>query len=59
MKRSEFMLGGIDFKVLKASQIMEADVISCQPGNIWKQMAKLMTDGGFGDIPIIDKDKIY
>ncbi len=24
-----------------------------------KQMAKLMTDGGFGDIPIIDKDKIY
>ena len=57
MKRSEFMLGGIDFKVLKASQIMEADVISCQPGNTWRQLASLMTRGGFGDVPVVDKDK--
>lgn len=57
MKRSEFMLGGTDFKDLKASQIMEADVVVCQPNNTWKQIASLMTHGGFGDIPVAGKDK--
>ncbi len=57
MRRSEFMLGGEDFKALKASQIMEADVVACRPENTWKQIADLMSHGGFGDVPIIDKDK--
>jgi predicted transcriptional regulator len=51
------MLGGEDFKDLKASQIMEADVVACRPENTWKQIADLMSHGGFGDVPIIDKDK--
>jgi CBS domain-containing protein len=51
------MLGGEDFKALKASQIMEADVVACRPENTWKQIADLMSHGGFGDVPIIDKDK--
>ncbi len=57
MRRSEFMLGGEDFKALKASQIMEADVVACRPENTWKQIADLMSHGGFGDVPVIDKDK--
>ncbi len=57
MRRSEFMLGGEDFKALKASQLMEADVVACRPENTWKQIADLMSHGGFGDMPIIDKDK--
>ena len=57
MRRSEFMLGGEDFKDLKASQIMEADVVACRPENTWKQIADLMSHGGFGDVPVIDKDK--
>ena len=56
MRRSEYMLGDVDFKDLKASQIMEADVVACRPENTWKQIADLMTHGGFGDVPIIDKD---
>ncbi len=57
MRRSEFMLGGEDFKNLKASQVMEADVVACRPENTWKQIADLMSHGGFGDVPVIDKDK--
>ncbi|ODS32199.1 MAG: signal transduction protein [Candidatus Scalindua rubra] len=57
MRRSEFMLGGEDFKDLKASQLMEADVVACRPENTWRQMTDLMSHGGFGDVPIIDKDK--
>ena len=57
MRRSEFMLGGEDFKDLKASQIMEVDVVACRPENTWKQIADMMSHGGFGDVPIIDKDK--
>lgn len=56
MRRSEFMLGGMDFNDLKASQIMEANVHTCQPNNTWKQIASLMIHGGFGDVPIVDKD---
>jgi len=51
------MLGGEDFKDLNASQLMEADVVACRPENTWKQISDLMLHGGFGDIPIIDKDK--
>jgi predicted transcriptional regulator len=51
------MLGGEDFKDLKASQIMEADVVACRSVNTWKQIADLMSHGGFGDVPVIDKDK--
>ena len=58
MRRSEFMLGGEDFKNLKASQIMEADVVARRPENTWKQISDLMLHGGFGDVPITDKDKI-
>ena len=57
MRRSEFMLGGEGFKALKASQIMEADVVACRPENTWKQIADLMSHGGFGNVPITDKDK--
>ncbi|MFQ5965864.1 MAG: cyclic nucleotide-binding/CBS domain-containing protein [Candidatus Scalinduaceae bacterium] len=57
MRRSEFMLGGEDFKDLKASQLMEADVVACRPENTWKQISDLMSHGGFGDVPIIDNDK--
>ena len=57
MRRSEFMLGGEGFKALKASQIMEADVVARRPENTWKQIADLMSYGGFGNVPITDKDK--
>ena len=57
MRRSEFMLGGEGFKALKASQIMEADVVARRPENTWKQIADLMSHGGFGNVPITDKDK--
>ncbi len=57
MRRSEFMLGGEDFKALNASQLMEADVVACRPENTWQQISDLMAHGGFGDMPIIDKDK--
>ena len=36
---------------------MEADVVACRPENTWKQIADLMSHGGFGDVPVIDKDK--
>jgi len=57
MRRSEFMLGGEDFKALKACQLMEADAVACRQEVTWKQIADLLSHGGFGDVPIIDKDK--
>lgn len=57
MRRSEFMMGGLDFKDLKAAQIMEMDVVAAHLNTTWHDMARTMTERGFGDVPIIDDDK--
>ncbi len=54
MRRSEFMMGGIEFKDLTTAQMMETSVISARMNATWHDMAKTMTDGGFGDVPIVD-----
>ncbi|MCP4696592.1 MAG: CBS domain-containing protein [Gammaproteobacteria bacterium] len=56
MKRSEFMLGGEDFKSLKASQIMESEITACKSCGTWKDVARLMTEGGFGAVPVTAED---
>lgn len=54
MKRSEFMVGGEDFKKLTASQLMETDAKTFSPDAAWEEMAEAMTKGGFGSVPIVD-----
>lgn len=54
MRRSEFMMGGLDFKGLVTAQMMETSVTSAHVNMTWLDIAKTMTDGGFGDVPIVD-----
>ncbi len=56
MRRSEFMMGGIDFEGLITSQMMESDVFSAHVNETWHDMAHTMTKQGFGDVPIVDDD---
>lgn len=54
MRRSEFMMGGLDFKGLITAQMMETSVTSAHVNMTWLDMAKTMTEAGFGDVPIVD-----
>ncbi|MDP2682785.1 MAG: CBS domain-containing protein [Deltaproteobacteria bacterium] len=56
MKRSEFILGGEDFKRLTAAQLMEIDVKTFTPEAAWEEMAEAMTKWHFGSVPIVDAE---
>ncbi len=58
MRQSEFMMGGIDFKGLTASRIMETRVVAAHLETTWREMARVMTERGFGNLPIVDADNI-
>jgi CBS domain-containing protein len=58
MRQSEFMMGGIGFKGLTASRIMEARVVAAHLETGWCEMARVMTEREFGSLPIVDVDNI-
>ncbi len=57
MRRSEFMLGGVDVKCLKACQAMENRVRFCHPSTSWRDIASALVDGGYGSLPVVDSEK--
>jgi CBS domain-containing protein len=50
------MMGGLDFNGVKADQMMEKSVIAARLDTTWHDMARTMTERGFGDVPIVDDD---
>jgi len=56
-KRSDFLTGEIEFRDLKACQVMESDVISCRNHASWHYMAAIMTQRGFASMLIVDEEK--
>ncbi len=54
MRRTEFMLGGRDFKKLVASQIMETNVRYVKVDDSWRNAAKIMAENEMKSIPVID-----
>lgn len=57
MKRSEFLLGGEDINNIKAGQIMESSVRSCDSNAMWKDIASSLVSGGYGSLPVVDLEK--
>lgn len=56
MRRSDFMLGGRDFKTLVASQIMETNINRVDEDTSWRETARIMTDNELKSIPVVDKN---
>ena len=54
MRRSEFIMGGIDFKGLTAARMMETDLVTAHLDTTWHDMTRTMIEQGFGDVPIVD-----
>ncbi|MGR3220816.1 MAG: CBS domain-containing protein [Candidatus Anammoxibacter sp.] len=54
MRRSDFMLGGRDFKTLVASQIMETNVERISENTSWREAARIMTDNELKSLPVVD-----
>lgn len=56
MRRSDFMLGGRDFKTLVASQIMETNITRVYENTSWRETARIMTDNDLKSVPIVDNN---
>lgn len=57
MRRVDFMVGKHDFKTLTAEQFMQDDVYFYHPEDTGEQLAQVMTAGGFGSVPVVDRDR--
>ncbi len=54
MKRSDFMLGGRDFKDITAGQMMETNIARVEEGTTFREAARIMTDHDITSLPVID-----
>ena len=54
MRRSDFMLGGRDFKSLVASQIMETNIERVSANASWREVARIMTENELKSLPVVD-----
>lgn len=57
MRRVDYMVGVHDFKALRAEQFMQSDVVSYHVDDTGEKCARAMTEGGFGSVPVVDKDR--
>ena len=56
MRRVDFLVGTHDFKLLKAEQFMQDSVFAYHPADTGMTLAEVMTEQGFGSVPVVDKD---
>ena len=56
MKRSTFMLGGMDFKTLVASQMMETNIHTVTIDTSWHECARIIIDSEVTSIPVVDDE---
>lgn len=57
MRRVDFLVGGRDFKSLIAEQFMQDDVYFYHPEDSGETLAQVITEGGFGSVPVVDRDR--
>lgn len=56
MRRVSYMVGTRDFSMLQAEQFMQNVVSYYHVDDSGERLAGAMTDGGFGSVPILEKD---
>ena len=56
MRRVSYMVGTRDFSTLQAEQFMQDVVSYYHVDDSGERLAEAMTDGGFGSVPILEKD---
>lgn len=57
MRRVDYMVGKRDFKTLKAEQFMQDNVFVYQPDDNAETLANVMTEYGFGSVPVVDDSR--
>jgi CBS domain-containing protein len=57
MRRVDYMIGARDFATLKAEQFMQDVVSYYQVEDTGDRLAGAITEGGFGSVPILAKDR--
>ena len=56
MKRSTFMIGGVDFQTLVASQMMETNIHTVTINTSWHECARIIIDSEATSLPVVDDE---
>ena len=56
MRRVDFIVGSRDFKTLKAEQFMQDNAFFSYTENTGESIAQVLTEHGFGSVPVVDKN---
>ncbi len=56
MRRVDFIVGTRDFKTLKAEQFMQDNAFFSYLENNGESIAQVLTEHGFGSLPVVDGD---
>ena len=56
-RRVDFLVGGVDFHALVAAQFMQSEVVYFTEISTGEKIAMAMMYGGFGSVPIVDREK--
>ena len=56
-RRVDFLVGGVDFHTLVAAQFMQSEVVYFTEKSPGEKIAMAMMYGGFGSVPIVDREK--
>ena len=56
MRSVEFLCNPRELRTIPAEVLMERDVITIQPDNSCRKAASLLTEGGFGSLPVVDDE---
>jgi CBS domain-containing protein len=57
MRRTEYLMKATDPKTLRVADLMEDAVVTCAPHTDGLTLAHVMTERGFGSLPVIHEDK--
>ena len=57
MRRVDYIVGTRDFQGLIAEQFMQDAVYAYHPEDLAETLAEIMTEEGFGSVPIVDHDQ--
>lgn len=57
MRRTDYLMKATDPKTLTVADLMEDAVVTCAPHTDGLTLARVMTERGFGSLPVVNQDR--
>ncbi len=57
MRQTEYMVSACDPRTLTVRQLMQDEVVTCKPKDSGLAVARILTEGNFGSVPVVEGDR--